>query len=150
MDTRWILAPLLRLAVTVALACFAAGVATAGEVRGRVTDTDPSKQTFEIRTDAGEMRKFRVDDRTVTRKDAQTHSFGDIHEGDVVTVVTETEALADESPRASRVDVLEGSASTDPGPEGGGIGGVGSGTSSGDHTGAPHEKESPARTDKPD
>jgi hypothetical protein len=137
------------LAIAVGLACVA-GSATAGEVRGRVTKADTDAQTFTIRTDGGEMRSFRVDDETVTRKDAQVHSFGDIHAGDVVTVVTEQEALANETPRASRVDVLEGSASTDPGPEGAGDGGVGSGTTSGDHTAAPHEKTSPARTDTPD
>ncbi|RIL07239.1 MAG: hypothetical protein DCC71_03875 [Proteobacteria bacterium] len=128
----------------------AAGTATAAEVRGRVTEADPEKQTFTIRTSDGGMRSFRVDGSTVTRKDAQVHSFGDIAEGDQVIVVTETEALANEKPVATRVDVLEGSASTDPGPEGANVGGVGSGTVQGEHTGAPNEGADPARTGKPD
>jgi hypothetical protein len=122
-----------------AVAVVVAMPAMAGEetTKGRITDTDREDSSFTVQTDDGGQREFRVGESTIVRKDGQTREYGDIATGDRVQVTAESGAGA--MPVASRVDVLEGSASADPGVTGSGSGGVEDSTTEGDTTTRPDE-----------
>jgi hypothetical protein len=98
--------------------------ARADEFRGRIVSVDPAAAVFVVKNDDA-TRHFRVAKDTVTRKDGQNREFGDVSPGDLVRVESDGSAGRDEIATAEIVDVLEGSASTDPGPEGVGTGGLG-------------------------